>query len=76
MNGQIFSNTSKNINQAIKRLDENLDDAIKEKLSNIDFDSLLLLYKDSDAEFDVMDDWFYKRTRRSTTKDARLGKIL
>ena len=74
LNGQIFSKTPKNITQAIERLDENLNDATKERLTNIDSDSLLLLYKDSDDEFDVMDDWFYKWTRRSTTKDARLGK--
>jgi len=74
LNGQIFSKTPKNISQAIERLDKNLNDATKERLTNIDSDSLLLFYKDSDDEFDVMDDWFYKWTRRSTTKDARLGK--
>lgn len=76
LNGQILSKTPKNINQAIEKLDKNLTYATKERLTKIDADSLLLWYKepDSDSEFDVMDDWFYKWTRRSTTKDARLGK--
>ena len=64
----------KNINQAVKKLDKNLAIETKERLKEITSDSLLIWYKYSNSEFDVMDEWFYKWTRRSTTKDARLGK--
>lgn len=74
MNGQIFSKSPKNINQAIEILDQELSVKTKNKIENIASDSLLIMYKNSSDEFDVMDDWFYKWTRRSTTKDARLGK--
>lgn len=73
-NGQICSRTPKNVHQAIEKLDNCLNATVKERLTNIDTDSLLLLYQHSDTAFDVMDDWFFKITRRSTTKDARLGK--
>lgn len=74
LNGQIFSKTPKNINQAIERLDESLSTDTKDRLTKIASDSLLIIYKDSKTEFDVMDEWFYKGTRRSATKDAKLGK--
>lgn len=64
----------KNINQAIRKLDKNLSNIVKARISETSPDSLLILYKNSNSEFDVMDEWFYKWTRRSTTKDARLGK--
>tara|TARA_R110001632_G_scaffold232397_2_gene373086 strand:+ start:515 stop:1318 length:804 start_codon:yes stop_codon:yes gene_type:complete len=64
----------KNINQAIKKLDKSLYITTKEKLIEINSDSLLIWYKDSKSEFNVMKEWFYKWTRKSTTKDARLGK--
>lgn len=64
----------KNINQAIKKLDKNLTTETKSRLTEITSDSLLIWYKYSKSEFDVMDEWFYKWTRRSTTKDAKLGK--
>jgi hypothetical protein len=64
----------KNINKAIEKLDKTLSAETKGKLTEIASDSLLIWYKDSKSEFDVMDEWFYKWTRRSTTKDARLGK--
>lgn len=74
LNGQVFSKAPKNINQAIEKLDKNLSIETKDRLTQIASDSLLIWYKDSKTEFDVMDEWFYKWTRRSTTKDARLGK--
>jgi len=64
----------KNINQAIKKLDKNLIIATKDRLKEINSDSLLFWYKNSKSEFDIMDEWFYKWTRKSTTKDARLKK--
>lgn len=74
LNGQLFSKTPKNINQAVEKLDKNLSIDTKDRLVQIGSDSLLIMYKDSRAEFEVMEEWFYKWTRRSTTKDARLGK--
>ncbi len=68
------SKSPKNIDNAIEKLDKTLSVETKIKLKKIDSDSLLIWYKDSISEFDVMDEWFYKWTRRSTTKDARLGK--
>jgi hypothetical protein len=64
----------KNINHAIGKLDKNLSDFTKERINEIASDSLLIFYKNSNSEFDLMEEWFYKWTRRSTTKDARLGK--
>lgn len=64
----------KNINQAIRLLDKNLTTEIKEKLTKISSDSLLIFYKNSESKFDLMDDWFYKWTQMSTTRDANLGK--
>ncbi|MEM9889166.1 MAG: DUF6794 domain-containing protein [Bacteroidota bacterium] len=74
LSGQVFSKIPKNINQAIERLDKKLSVGIKERLTNTTSDSLLILYQGSDSEFDVMDVWFYKWTRRGAKKDARLGK--
>ena len=74
LNGQIFSDSPKNIKGAIKKLDKNLSIETKNKMLEISSDSLLIWYKDSGTEFDVMDNWFYKWTRRSVTKEARLGK--
>ncbi len=74
LNGQVYSKTPKNINQAIYKLDKSLSIETKDRLTHIASDSLLIWYRDSKTEFDVMDEWFYKWTRRSRTKDARLGK--
>lgn len=74
LNGQGFSRAPKNINSAIERLDKNLSTDTKNRLTQIASDSLLIFFKDSKMEFDVMDEWFYKWTRKSTKKDAKLGK--
>jgi hypothetical protein len=74
LNGQIFSKSPKNINHAIKILERKLSIRTKNNIESIASDSLLFLYKRSVDEFEVMDEWFYKWTRKSTTKDARLGK--
>lgn len=74
LNGQVFSKTPKNVNQAIEELDKKLSIETKVRLMQIASDSLIIWYKDSKTEFDVMDEWFFKWTRRSITKDARLGK--
>ncbi len=60
LNGQVFSKTPKNINQAIEKLDKNLSIETKDRLTQIASDSLLIWYKDSKTEFDVMDEWFIK----------------
>lgn len=64
----------KNINQAIRKLDKNLSNITKERIKEITSDSLLIFYKSSNSEFDLMDEWFYKWTPSSTIRDARLGK--
>uniref|UniRef100_UPI00404AA974 DUF6794 domain-containing protein n=1 Tax=Flavobacterium sp. TaxID=239 RepID=UPI00404AA974 len=64
----------RNINQAIRKLDKNLTAEIKEKLKNISSDSLLIFYKNSESKFDIMEDWFFRWTQMSTTRDASLGK--
>lgn len=74
LNGQVFSKTPRNVNQAIERLDKNLSIETKNRLTNIASDSLLIWYKDSKTEFDVMDEWFFKWTRTSRIKDSRLAK--
>ena len=74
LNGQVFLNVPKNIEQAIDELEKNLSVETKNRLTYIASDSLIIWYKESKTEFDVMDEWFYKWTRRSTTKNARLGK--
>lgn len=64
----------RNINQAIRKLDKNLTTEIKEKLTKISSDSLLIFYKNSESKFDIMEDWFFRWTQMSTIKDANLGK--
>ena len=68
------SKSPKNINQAIRKLDKSLTIETKEKLTKISSDSLLIFYKNSKSEFDIMEEWFYKWTQMSTTRDASLGK--
>lgn len=64
----------KNINQAIRKLNKNLSNIVKERIKETTSDSLLIFYKNSNSEFDLMDEWFYKWTPSSTTRDSRLGK--
>lgn len=68
------SKSPKNINQAIRKLDKSLTIETKEKLTKISSDSLLIFYKNSKSEFDIMKEWFYKWTQMSTSRDASLGK--
>jgi hypothetical protein len=65
----------KNINQAIRALDKNLTTEIKEKITKISSDSLLIFYKNSESKFNLMENWFFKWTQMSTTVDASLGKF-
>lgn len=74
LDGQVFSKSPKNVNQAIEELDKNLSIETKDRLIQISSDSLFIWYEDSKTEFDVMDEWFYKWTRRSRTEDTRLVK--
>ena len=74
LNGQLFSKTPKNINQAVEKLDKNLTAETKDQVLKNSADSLLIWYKEAKSEFEVMDDWFIRTTRKSLSKDAKLGK--
>ena len=74
LNGQIFSESPRNINHAVEILDENLHQKTKNKIVNTASDSLLFLHKNSRDDFEIMRDWFFKLNRKSIYKDTRLGK--
>ncbi|MGB3547953.1 MAG: DUF6794 domain-containing protein [Saprospiraceae bacterium] len=74
LDGQAFSNPPKDINGAVEILNENLSRETKIRLTEIFPDSLLIWYRNSDNEFDVMDGWFSKSARGGKSKGTRFLK--
>ncbi|MEM6697135.1 MAG: DUF6794 domain-containing protein [Bacteroidota bacterium] len=74
LSGQLLFKSPRNISHALKILDKKLSVEVKSEIINSDPDSLMLLTDDFNDEFDVMNEWFWRWTRKSTTKSTRLGK--
>jgi len=75
LNAQVSSKSPKTVTQALETLQNALAPEVKTRLSSIASDSLLIWYRDSHTEFEVMNEWFVKSSRRSKTKNARFGRF-
>jgi hypothetical protein len=74
LNGQIFSKSPRNINNALEILDKELSSETKSRITNTAKDSLFHFYFHSANEFNDMDNWFFRTTRKSYSKKTRFNR--